>query len=162
MALQHNPVVSVRGWRLDIASPEHGTAEVKFEAPGLHFHIWASYTPFDSIGDLARTALLFFLNKDGERVVAWNTEPVQYELRFATAALRTRVELHEFADHRRPGKSEPKASAEADTYTVAHTLWLGLNRLQAAAPPEVYEKTWRHPFPTEEVDRLGNCLSLHQ
>ena len=42
--------------RLDIEAPAHGWAAVRLTAPGVALEFTASYTPRDSISDLARAA----------------------------------------------------------------------------------------------------------
>ncbi len=74
----------VKGLRLDIEPPVHGWATVRLTAPGVSLEFAASYTPRDSIGDLARAATGLVAGEP-EQVVTWNTEPLQYEFRFMIA-----------------------------------------------------------------------------
>ena len=71
------------GLRLDIEPPLAGWAMVRLTAPGVRLEFAASYTPWDSINQLAQ-ATAGLLAGLPEQVVAWNTEPVEYEFRFAT------------------------------------------------------------------------------
>ena len=145
--------------RLDIEPPAHGWAIVRLTVPGFELAFTASCTPRDSIGDLAR-APAGLASGERERVVAWNTEPVEYDFRFVQMSRRTRLEVHAFPDARRRWRrvEEPLAVAEADTAVFTRTLWRGLRRLQGAVPAEVYAHSWGHPFPAAAVERIGEEL----
>jgi hypothetical protein len=147
------------GLRLDIEAPAHGWAAVRLTAPGASLEFTASYTPRDSISDLARAAAQSLAGVP-EQVVAWNTEPVEYEFRFMTSAGRTRLEVHLFPDTRRPrrGVEAPTALAEGDTPAIARTVWRALRRLQGSMSADEFAATWGHPFPAATVERLGEGL----
>ncbi|GEM_PF-6789045 len=142
--------------RLDIDPPVHGWATVRLTAPGVALTVDASYTPRDSIADLARAAALSLAGVP-DQIVVWNTEPVEYEFRFVATAGRTRLEVYEFADGRRTqrGNEAPIAVIEGDTSAISCAIWRGLRRLQGALPADEYATTWRHPFPATTVERLG-------
>jgi hypothetical protein len=142
--------------RLDIEPPVHGWATVRLSAPGVAVEFAASFTPWDSIGDLARAAAGLVAGVP-EQVVAWNTEPVEYEFRFVTTSGRTRLEVHEFPDHRRHWRRTeiPLTVVEGTPVAIARPLWRGLRRLQGAVSAEEFTAGWRHPFPAAAVERLG-------
>lgn len=146
--------------RLDIEPPMHrGWATVRLTGPAMAVEFVASYTPRDSITDLARAAAALAAGSP-EEVVAWNTEPTQYDFRFSTADGATRVQVREFPDHRRgrgcPGK--PVVEVTGETAAVVHALWRGLRRLQGAMTAEAFASAWGHPFPAATVVRLGDLL----
>ncbi len=147
------------GLRLDIGKPVYGWAAVRLTVPGTRLEFAASYTPRDSIGDLASVANGLIAGTP-ESVVIWNTEPVEYEFRLVAGGGRTRLEVHKFPDFRRRGRRlrTPLAAAEEDTSTAARVLWRALRRLQGAMPEVEFEASWRHPFPLRAVERLGNQL----
>jgi hypothetical protein len=146
------------GLRIDIESPQNGWAMVRLTTPDVLLVFAASYTPWDSIGELARvTAGLL----DGlpEQDVTWNTEPVEYEVRFATKGAQTRLEIHQYPDTRRRRQAEaPVAVVEGDTIGIARAIWRGLRRLQGTVPAEVFAATWGHPFPSGIVERIEQQL----
>ncbi len=147
------------GLRFDIEPPRHGWATVRLMATGFQLEFAASYTPRDSISDLAR-ATVSLLDRVPEQLVTWSAEPVEYDFRFQANGDRTRLEVHEFPDRRRRWRrvEVPLAVVEADTAAVARALWRGLRRLQGAIPTVEFEESWGHPFPTSVVERLGNQL----
>lgn len=144
------------GLRLDIEKPAHGWATVRLTVPGVQLEFFASYTPRDSISDLARVASGLIAGMS-QSVVIWNTEPVEYEFQFVVVGGRTRLEVYEFPDFRRqsPYSRRPLVVTEEDTSTVARALWRGLRRLQGAMPTEEFAASWLHPFPLYAVACLG-------
>ncbi|HJZ89852.1 MAG TPA: hypothetical protein VKE40_03200 [Gemmataceae bacterium] len=145
--------------RLDIKPPADGWVTVRLTAPGAVLEFAASYTPRDSIRDLA-SAAAGLLAGVPDQVVVWNTEPAEYEFRFVTAAGRTRLEVRQYADIRRQSgrPSNPVLVVEGNVVAIARALWRGLRRLQGGVPGEEFAAAWRHPFPTATVRRLGECL----
>jgi len=113
----------------------------------------------DSIDELARagTGLLAGLP---EQVVTWNTEPVEYEFRFAVKGGRTLLEIHRYSDFRRQGRRPeiPVAVIEDDSLSIARAIWRGLRRLQGAVTTEEFAGAWGHPFPASTVERIGDQL----
>jgi len=142
--------------RLDIGPPANGWATVRLTAPAGTLEFAASYTPRDSIGELAR-AVAGLMAGVPELLVVWNTEPDKYEFRFETADGRTRLEVRHFPDSRRQRGRGGKVAAvvEGEAATIALALWRGLRRLQGAVPAEEFAAAWRHPFPAAVVEQLG-------
>ncbi|MDG3005490.1 hypothetical protein [Paludisphaera mucosa] len=147
------------GQRLDVEAPAHGWATVRLTAPGVALEFTASYTPGDSIGDLARSAVQSLAGVP-EEVVTWNTEPVECEFRFMAVAGRTRLEVYEFPDarHLRRDVDARTALVEGDTPAMARAVWRGLRRLQGSVPACEFAAAWGHPFPVAAVERLGEGL----
>ena len=145
--------------RMDVEAPAHGWTTIRLTVPGVQLEFTASYTPRDSIGDLARAASGLLAGLP-DSVVIWNTEPVEYEFRFVVVGTRTRLEVHEFPDFRCEGRDvvRPLVAVEEDTSTVARALWRGLRWLQGAMPEEDFAASWRHSFPRDVVERLGDQL----
>jgi len=150
---------TLAGLRLDIDPPELGWATVRMTAPGVAMEFIASYTPRDSITDLARAAAGLAAG-DPEQIVVWNTEPVEYEFRFETAAGRTRLEIKRFPDYRRQRRHAigPAGVVEESSVTIARALWRTLRRLQGIMTADEFAAAWRHSFPVGTVDRLGEQL----
>jgi hypothetical protein len=143
--------------RLDIERPVHGWATVRLTAPDATLQFAASYTPRDSISDVASAATGLAAGVP-VHVVIWNTEPAEYEFRFATDGDWTRLEVWQFPDHRRQRAGGLATLVEGDAVTVARALWRGLRRLQGAMSAEDFAACWRHPFPAAAVERLGEQL----
>jgi hypothetical protein len=149
-------VVMAEALRLDIEPPSHGWATVRLSAPGVALEFTASYTPRDSISDLAWAAAGVLAGRP-EQVVTWNTEPIEYEFRFATTGGRTRLAARQFPDSRRQRGCQGcvVAVVEGDPVTVARALWRGLRRLQGSVAAEEFATAWLHSFPAATVEQLG-------
>jgi hypothetical protein len=95
-----------------------------------------------------------------EQVVAWNTEPAEYEFRFVTSAGRTRLEVYLFPDAGRLGRGveAPTAVVEGEAPAIVRAVWRALRRLQGSMPSDEFAGAWGHPFPATTVERLGKCL----
>jgi hypothetical protein len=147
------------GLRLDIEPPAHGWAIVRLAAPGVALEFAASYTPRDSIADLAGASAGLAAGVP-DQVVTWNTEPAEYVFRFVADGGRARLEVHQFRDDRgeRARAGTPAAVIEGDALAIARALWRGLRRLQGAVPAEEFAAAWGHPFPSAIVARLGELL----
>lgn len=145
--------------RLDIEPPMNGWTKIRLTAPGVHLEFTASYTPRDSIDELTRAAAGLLVGLP-EQVVTWNTEPAEYEFRFAAKGGRTSLEIHRYSDLQRRGRRAeiPVAVIEDDSLSIARAIWRGLRRLQGAASAEVFAAAWRHPFPASAVERISEQL----
>ena len=149
----------VKGLRFDIEPPSHGWATIRLTAPDVQLEFAASSTPRDSLGDLAHAAAGLLAGLP-EQIVAWNTEPVEYEFRFATRCGRTRLEVHRYPDSRRRwrGVEVPVAVVEDAPLVIVRAIWRGLRRLQGATTTETFAAAWGHPFPSSTVEQIGKEL----
>ncbi len=145
--------------RLEIELPHEGWAMIRLTAPSVRLEFVASYMPWGSIGELAR-ATAGLLAGLPEQVVAWNTEPVEYEFRFVTEGGRTRLEVQQHPNRRRQRRRAevPMAVVEGDTISIARAIWRGLRRVQVSVSAEAFAATWRHPLPSSIVERIGEQL----
>src|SRR4051812_4397165 len=82
----------VNGLRLDIEPAGSGWMTVRLTSADLALEFIASYTPRDSVRDLASAAAEFVAGAP-DQVVTWNLEPVEYEFRFTVAGDRSRLEV---------------------------------------------------------------------
>jgi hypothetical protein len=148
-----------KGLRLDIKPPTAGWAVVRLTTSDAVLEFVASYTPRDSIGNLA-SAAAGLVTGVADQVVVWNTEPDEYEFRFATATGRTRLEVQKFLDYRRQRGHvrDPVAVVEGNALAIAREIWRGLTRLQGEVSAEEFAAAWRHQFPAATVQLLGEAL----
>jgi hypothetical protein len=145
--------------RLDIEPPINGWAKVRLTGPEVLVEFVASYTPSDSIGELARAAKSLLAGLP-EQVVVWNTEPIEYEFRFVMTGGRTSLEVWQFPDGRtRRCPAAPIGVVEGATIDVVRAVWRGLRRLQGAISSAPFEAAWGHPFPAETVEQVGRGTS---
>jgi len=143
--------------RLEIDPPEHGWAVVRLNAPGVSLELNASYTPRDSITDLAGAASALQAGLPAE-IVSWNTEPIEFDFEFERSGDQIRLEIRKYRDHSRSRRSkggELVAVVESDVETVVNAIWRGLRRLQGHMTGSDFATAWGHDFPTSSVDGMS-------
>ena len=147
------------GLRVDIEPPQNGWTTVRLTVADVGLEFIASYTPRDSIGDLAQAAA-GLLDGVPEQVVVWNTEPEEYEFQFSAVGGRTHLKVRRYPDHRRRGRRIEAlgASVDDDTIRIVRAIWRGLRRLCGAVTAEEFVASWGHPFPIATVERIGEQL----
>ena len=146
-------------FRLDIELLSHGWATVRLTLPNWEIEFVASYTPRDSISDLANATAGLISGID-RHVVIWNTEPMKFEFRIVTEDARTQFEVYQYSDSRQrmPDDDSPIAVFIGDRAIIARSLWRGLRRLQGSVSLEEFATSWRHQFPVETVERIGDLF----
>ena len=145
--------------RLNIDIPRHGWVNVRLIVGVETLEFIASYTPTDSIGDLARAAVQLASGAPAELVV-WNTESDEYIFRFLAAGKLGRFEIHYRPSGRRnkDAVDVPVLIVEDEAVAIARAIWRSLRRLQSSISDEAYAAEWRHRFPARTVERLGGRL----
>jgi len=142
--------------RFDIEPPVHGWALVRVTAPGVSLEIDASYTPRDSITDVA-FAISAMLVGHPIPVVVWNTEPQEFDFDFQTSGDSVRLEIHKFPNHSRSRnhRGTPVAVIESGLTKLAEAIWRGLRRLEGKISHGEYALAWQHDFPAGIMQRIG-------
>jgi hypothetical protein len=149
----------MRGVRFDIEPPRHGWALVRLTAPGNSFECDASFTPRDSITDLAR-AISSLLAGETSCVVVWNTEPEAFDFNFQASRDSLRLEISEYPNYsrRRKDGGTPIATVESQMTTFVEAIWRGLRRLEGKVSNDEFAAAWHHDFPAAIVHRIGTEL----
>jgi hypothetical protein len=112
---------------------------------------------YDSLSQLAQ-ALIVLLAAEGSAIVAWDTEPTEYEFRFAASGDAARFEIVEFADSRRlQGQGSTVFVMDGSRREVVLPFWRALRTLQSDAG---FEQGWGSPFPSRDVRLLGEQLGV--
>jgi hypothetical protein len=144
---------------LDIESSLNGWATVRLTVAEVCLEFIASYTPRDSIGELAQAAAGLLAGVP-EQIVVWNTEPEEYEVQFSATGGRTQLKVRRYPDYRRRGRHIEAlvASVDDDTIRIVRAIWRGLRRLCGAVTAEEFVASWGHPFPAATVERIGDQL----
>jgi hypothetical protein len=137
------------GLKVRIAPPENGWLDVTIRGRAVTVSFTASYTPHDSVTELA-TALVRLVEFGASSEVMWNQEPGTVRIavgrRGAIAQLRIEV------------LAEPERAVllmhEASAAEIAIPFAVALDALRNVMVDEHYEASWRHPFPHAAVDTL--------
>jgi hypothetical protein len=147
--------------RLDIDPPVHGWAIVRLTAPNNSLEFSASYTPRDSITDLARAASALLAGVPTAAVI-WNTEPREFAFDFHTLGEWVELEIREFPDNRRGGHRSgvPVARIKSDAPTVARAVWRALRRLEGGCHPKILQ--WRGATHFPVIVWIGSELGFER
>ena len=144
--------------RFEIAAPRMGWTQVSVASGDFHWKFPASHTPWDSIADFGTAANDLMRGRAAQ--VKWHLDPGVFAFRFHSNADRATFEIHEFTDWdlQRPARRGPVFVSEFGAKTLTSAVWRSLRRLEGTVEREVYQREWRHPFPSEVVKQLGDAL----
>ena len=138
--------------------PRSGWMRARLRAGPSHLEVWASYTPHDSISDLAG-ALSLILKGGPEAHVFWNEEPSGYEFRFVAEGSNVRLAVLSHADSRRTAGGKEVLAVEGDRQGVCLPFWRALRRLESFLPPDEYEAAWSHRFPHAKMRDIAAIVA---
>ena len=149
--------------RVHLGDPHAGWMSVTL-ASGLHEYTFsASYTPRDSITELASALILFAdIRHPSDLCIQFSLEPSWCELRITPASPERHMIIQligwepSVAGFGR--RSEVLFSALAERSELAITFWRALRNLAGRIDSKAYTSEWRHPFPKSEVQFLGRTL----
>jgi len=144
--------------KVSFGEPADGWIQIILQHSGSTIGISASYI-YNSFYPLVE-ALLRLKDTSGEATVAWQCEPVEYELRFARYDDRVTLQVLLFPDPRRSvfDAPEQKLSIAGSYDEVCLPFWRALRQLQGRFSETEWEVRWQAPFPSRELDLLTNAL----
>ena len=143
--------------KVTFGDPHYGwlTVRVAWGDPAVSFD--ASYV-HNSLWDLA-VALHSLLLVEGQARVVWNTEPVEYEMRFKRSGDTVHFELVEFPDYGRANVAGQTHVTLLGTYNdICRPFWRALRELQSRYSEQEFQQLMQMPFPTSEVEKLTQAL----
>jgi hypothetical protein len=139
--------------KVEFSPPKNGWIRLTLGSGGQELIVPMSYTPFDSLNELASAAAAF-LESGRESVARLNSEPEEYDVLFesgtVTNAQRVRV-VHYRHGRRMKSDFEVVFVHEGDPLHIGRTLWRALRKLESGFDSH----QWSHGFPTEMVRNLG-------
>src|SRR5215813_9867851 len=142
-----------RKLKVSFDEPEHGWIAITMIADDERFMLVPSHVPYDSIAELAR-ALNKILEGYSEAVVRWNEEPAEYEFVFRGNERALNIDVYEVTTG--PGGIRRSSIfgfiGPRDQLLIA--FWRALRELQGRYDPSEYERRWKEPFPTREMEVL--------
>jgi hypothetical protein len=135
--------------------PEDGWLGFRIEATGFAFEDSFSYTPSDTVTELAE-AVDAVVCHPGERSVILHLEAVEIELQFERKVVGlVSVRGFQHPDSARSSAGEHLFSAAIPARALGKSVGRSLRSLSSRLPDEQYERAWRRPFPHRIVDQLG-------
>jgi hypothetical protein len=137
---------------LSFGSPNHGWLSVELASAESRVSLDVSDVPDDSLAMLAAAALDLATGRPEARVV-WFLEPVKATWVFQRVG--DRVEVRAMIEGAKPVLMEAGGVEE-----FSLVIWRALRRLEAdpAWTRASAARVWSHPFPHQDVARLGAVL----
>jgi hypothetical protein len=144
--------------RARFGPPVHGWMRLALEGVDGEVEFEFSYTPVDSLRDLAEQ--LRAVHENGlSRTVRFCCEPAEIDLRFEVlTGGRTRITVTRWPGVARTGSDHGLFAWEGATDDLALAFWRALRRLQAESFAAGNSPQWSHPFPAKDVELLGRSL----
>jgi len=116
----------------------------------------ASHTPYDSLSDLVAALITIVLTDTVAISVRWNTEPVEYEFRFATDASDITLTVIQWPDStRRRENSQSALTVRGSRMEIVLPFWRALRYLESQATSR-WE--WQYRFPDRDMRKLDKHI----
>src|SRR5262245_13519787 len=147
-----------RKLKVSFDEPEHGWIAITMIADDEKFMLVPSHIPYDSITELA-AALNKILEGYSEAIVRWNEGPAEYEFVFRDSEERLNLDVCEVTTVQGGIRRNSVFSFIGLRDQLLIAFWRALRELQGRYDPAEYERRWREPFPTREVQVLTQRLS---
>jgi hypothetical protein len=118
----------------------------------------ASYTPRDSLGELA-IALLALLQSDAEAAITFNSEPEVTVLKLRPSSDQVELMLERYSGHRRDEDAATLLLQRRVPKRQAVLAFLRpLRTLRRMCSPVVYERAWGHVYPARALEQIEEVL----
>jgi hypothetical protein len=140
--------------QVSLESPQHGFMSLRLKVGDESFVTVVSHTPYDSLRDLVE-ALSAVLDSDCEVTVKWNSEPEEYDFRFAALAGYVSLDVIYYVDHRRLSVIGGVVfSFRGSKLEVCLLFWEELRGLRSRTVQDEFDRQWRREFPERELNEL--------
>ncbi len=155
------------GNKLEVSfnSPQCGWMSVGFKDGDSEFHTTTAHAPHKyALGELLEilTSLLDgSLDKEG-RILHWNRDPEEYDLRFVPGETGVRFEVYEYPDEgRQADHRELVFSHTGNAADVCDAFGETFARLYEDRDTDDFEFNWHQPFPGAEFERFNVARARH-
>jgi len=142
-----------RKLKISFDEPEHGWIAITMSADDERFTLVLSHIPYDSISELA-AALNKILEGYSEAIVRWNEGPAEYEFVFRVSEERLNLDVCEVTTVQGGIRRNSVFSFIGLRDQLLIAFWRALRELQGRYDPAEYERRWKEPFPTREMEVL--------
>jgi hypothetical protein len=136
--------------------PAVGSLPITLTANDDTFSFIASHTPYDSLSDLITALTTIVLTNTVDISVRCNTEPIEYEFRFATDASDIILTVIQWSDSTRPRENRQSVfTVRGSRMEIVLPFWRALRQLESQATTR-WE--WQHPFPAHDMRKLAKHI----
>ena len=148
-------------------SPQCGWMSVGFKDGNSEFHTTTAHTPHaDALGELLDilTSLLDGSLGHAGRVLHWNRDPEEYDLRFVPEENGVLFEVYEYPDEDREADyRELVFSHIGNAADICNAFAGTFARLYEDRDTDDFEFNWHQPFPAAEYERFTAAIAMqHQ
>ncbi|HEY7184857.1 MAG TPA: hypothetical protein VIC84_25705 [Blastocatellia bacterium] len=147
-----------RTLKVSFDEPEHGWIAITMIADDKQFMLVPSHVPYDSITELA-TALNKILEGYSEAAVRWNEEPAEYEFVFRGNEEVINLDVYEVTTVQGGIRRISVFNFVGPRDQSLIAFWRALRELQGRYDPSEYERRWKEPFPTREMEALTQRMN---
>ena len=142
-----------RKLKVSFDEPEHGWIAITMSADDEKFMLIPSRVPYDSITELA-AALNKILEGYSEAVVRWSEGPAEYEFVFRVSDGSLNLDVYEVTLVQGGIRRDSVFNFIGPRDQLLISFWRALRELQGRYDPAEYERRWKEPFPTRELEVL--------
>jgi hypothetical protein len=142
-----------RKLKVSFDEPERGWIAITMIADDGRFMLVPSHVPYDSVAELAQ-ALNKILEGYSEAVVRWNEEPAEYEFVFRVSEGHLNLDVYEVTTAQGGIRRNSVFNFIGPRDQSLIAFWRALRELQGRWDPSEYERRWKEPFPTREMEVL--------
>jgi len=147
-----------RKLKVSFDEPEHGWIAITMRVDDEQFMLVPSHVPYDSIAELA-AALNKILEGYSEAVVRWNEGPAEYEFVFRVSDVALNFDVYEVTSVQGGIRRNSVFNFIGPRDQLLISFWRALRELQGRYDPAEYERRWKEPFPTREMEVLTQRMS---
>ncbi|KXK01477.1 MAG: hypothetical protein UZ17_ACD001001702 [Acidobacteria bacterium OLB17] len=136
-------------------SPQCGWMSVGFKDGNGEFHTTTAHAPHkDALAELL-AILTSLIKGGGERVLPWNRDPEEFDLRFVPGEAGVLFEVYEYPDPDRDAEErELVFSHTGDAADICRAFAETFRRLYEDRDTDDFEFNWHQPFPVAEYERF--------
>jgi hypothetical protein len=143
-------------------SPQCGWMSIGFDDGVTEFHTTTAHLPYETaLPDLMRilTELMSATGEPAERLLKWNRDPEELDLRFVREGDKLLLEIYEYpTEDRRDDERELVFTHVDSVRNVAAAFERTFDQLYADRETDEFEFNWRQPFPFAQYREFKNSL----
>jgi hypothetical protein len=150
--------------RISLKNPESGWAFAYLREGSNELTVTGPYSPVDVLRDLVDAVQSLQTAEAAD--CCWSQEPGELHWNLRRSGKDIEVEILKYREIGWPGQHRGEQvsvfKSRAGWATFARQLLSSLELIKADMGSEGYERAWRHPFPTEALEKLRTALQKEE
>ena len=145
-------------FKVELGIPENHWIRIELAHADHAFSVDVSYTPCDSVADLAQAVAKIAKGADDAALTLLEGQS-ELEVEFRGAGDLISVNVTSYPNHyRMVGTGTREFGLQASRKDVCLAFWRALRRLESRMDPADFERAWGHPFPSKKVQELTQIM----